>query len=161
MHVTPEMARAVVSGGAPLSTLFGVSKGQLAEMARFGHQLWRQGRRVEAQKVFCGLIALDESSYYGHAGMGLVAMSQDDYPGAERYLTKAAALEPSDAAVAVNLGETLLRQGKLEPAIASFQSAARLDASGQNAGAARARAILIGLGRGAAEMLRGTKVGAK
>jgi Flp pilus assembly protein TadD len=154
-HVTPEVARQVLSGETPLSALFGVSKGQLAEMALFGHQLWRQGRRNEAAKVFRGLIALDDTVYYGHAGMGLVAMSRGDFCTAEQYLAKAVALEPSDAAVAVNLGEVLLRLGKVEPALAAFQSAALLDPSGHNPGAARARAILVGLGRGAAEIHRG------
>jgi len=147
-QVTPELARQVLSGDAPLSSLFHVSREQIAEMALFGHQLWRQGRRVEARKVFRGLIALDDTAYYGHAGMGLVAMSQDDLGSAEHYLTRALALEPSDAAVAVNLGEVLLRQGKVEPAIAAFRTAASLDPSGVNAGAARARAILVGLGSG-------------
>jgi Flp pilus assembly protein TadD len=158
--VTPELARQVLSGEAPLSALFGVSREQLAEMALFGHQLWKQGRRAEAQKVFRGLIALEETAYYGHAGMGLVAMSQDDLAGAEQYLGKAMDLEPSDPSVAVNLGEVLLRQGKLEPAIAALESAMRLDPSGRNAGAARARAILVGIGHGAAE-LRKTAVEAK
>jgi hypothetical protein len=40
----------------------------------------------------------------------------------------------------------------VEPALAAFQSAALLDPSGHNPGAARARAILVGLGKGAAEM---------
>ena len=150
--LTPEAARQVLAGKMPLSELFGVSKAQLAEMASLGHQLWKQGRRVEAQKIFRALIALDERSYYGHAGMGLVAMSQEDLATAEHYLNKAFELEPSDASVAVNLGEVLLRQGKLEPAIAALESASKLDSSGSNPGATRARAILTGIGRGAAEM---------
>lgn len=150
--MTPDVARQVLSGEAPLSTLFGVSKPQLAEMALFGHQLWKQGRRVEAQKVFRGLLALDETAYYGHAGMGLVAMSEDDLATAEQYLKRALELEPSDASVAVNLGEVLLRQGKLEPAIAALEAAAALDPSGHNPGAARARAILLGIGHGIAEL---------
>jgi tetratricopeptide (TPR) repeat protein len=151
-NLTPEAARQVLAGEMPLSALFGVSKGQLAEMASLGHQLWKQGRRQEAQKIFRGLLALDEKTYYGHAGMGLVAMSHEDLSAAEQYLNRAFELEPSDASVAVNLGEVLLRQGKLEPAIAALESASKLDPSSSNAGAARARAILIGIGRGAAEM---------
>jgi tetratricopeptide (TPR) repeat protein len=150
--LTPETARQLLTGEMPLGALFGVSKGQLAGMASFGHQLWRQGRRLEAQKIFRGIIALDERSYYGHAGMGLVAMSQEDLATAEQYLNKAFELEPSDASVAVNLGEVLLRQGKLEPAISALESASKLDPSGVNPGSARARAILIGIGRGAAEL---------
>jgi tetratricopeptide (TPR) repeat protein len=146
--LTSEMARDLVSGAAPLNQMFNVSPEQIAEIALFGHDLWRQGRREEARKVFLGLIALDEGIYYGHAGMGLLAMAEGDFASAEKYLEKAAALEPSDVAVGANLGEVLLRQGKIEAAVTALQHAAELDKSGKHAGAIRARAILVALEQG-------------
>lgn len=102
--------------------------------------------------MFRALIAVDEQSYYGHAGLGLVAMGEDDLAAAEQHLRAALSLQPRDAAVAVNLGEMMLRQGKLEAAIAALDAAVQMDATGTDAGAARARAILIGIGRGAADV---------
>jgi Flp pilus assembly protein TadD len=154
--LTPDSARQLLAGQMPLSALFGVSPGQLADMASFGHQLWRQGRRPEAEKIFRGLIALDEKTYYGHAGLGLVAMSNEDLVTAELHLRKAVELEPNDASVAVNLGEVLLRQGKLEAALAALEAASKIDSSGANPGSTRARAILAGIGHGAAEIRKNT-----
>jgi predicted Zn-dependent protease len=148
--LTPDAARRVLSGELPLSALLGVSTEQIAGMASLGHQFWKQGRRREAQKMFRALVALDEKSYYGHAGLGLVAMEEEDLAAAEEHLRTALALQPHDAAVAVNLGEVLLRQGKLEAAILALDAAAQLDATGT--GGTRARAILTGIGRGAAEV---------
>ena len=142
------ISREVLSGSAPLATYVGVSPSELAGMAAFGHDLWRQGRPGDAAKIFLGLIALDEKTYYGHAGMGLVAMSKGDLDSAERHLKRALALEASDRVVAINLGEVLLRKGEIETAISVIRSAAGPDGAPNDSGAVRARAILAALGRG-------------
>ena len=150
--LTAEVARGLLSGELPLSAALGVSAEQIAGMASLGHQFWKQGRRREAQKMFHALIALDERSYYGYAGLGLVAMQEDDLAAAEQYLRTALSIESRDASVAVNLGEVLLRRGQLEAAIVALDAAARLDPTGADAGSARARAILTGIGRGVADV---------
>jgi Flp pilus assembly protein TadD len=150
--LTPEIAMEVLSGARPLRALLGVDDRQVQEMAAFGHELWRQGRRREAESVFRGLVAIDEKSYFGHAGLGLVAMSEDRLEIAEEFLRKAVELEPSDPSVVVNLGEVLLRQGKVEAAVATLDRAARLDPTGAHPGAGRAGAILRGIGLAAQEL---------
>ena len=149
--LTPELVRGLLSGETQLRALFGLSRPQLAAMAAQGHQLWQQGRRQEALRIFRALIALDERLYYGHAGLGLAAMCDEEFTVAEQHLRTAATLEPNDASVASNLGEVLLRLDRLEDAIRELQRAATLDATGRNAGAARARAILQGIAHGVAE----------
>jgi len=149
--LTPELVRGLLSGETQLRALFGLSRPQLAAMAAQGHQVWQQGRREEALRVFRALIALDESLYYGHAGLGLAAMCTEDFAAAEQHLRTAAMLEPNDTAVASNLGEVLLQRGRLEEAIKELQRAAQLDPTGRNPGAARARAILQGIASGVAE----------
>jgi Tfp pilus assembly protein PilF len=150
--LTPEVARGLLSGELPLSAALGVSAEQIAGMASMGYQFWKQGRKREAQKIFRALVALDERSYYGYAGLGLVAMQEDALDIAEEHLRTALSIEPGDASVAVNLGEVLLRRGQLEAAIVALDTAARLDPTGADAGSARARAILTGIGRGVAEV---------
>lgn len=150
-NVSPEMARQVLSGEKPLSTLLGVSESDVMQLANFGHDLWRQGRYQDAAKVFQGIVALDENIYYGHAGLGLASMKMERYEAAEKHLAKAHALAPQDSSVAVNLGETLLHLGKLPEAIAMMQRAIEAGSTG-DAGANRARAILLGVGHGVAEL---------
>jgi Flp pilus assembly protein TadD len=152
--LTPELVSGLLSGETQLRALFGLSRPQLAAMAAQGHQLWQQGRRQEALRIFRALIALDERLYYGHAGLGLAAMSMEDFAQAEQHLRTAATLEPNDSSVAANLGEALLRLDRLEDAIVELQRAAKLDPTGRNPGAARARAILQGIASGVAENSR-------
>ena len=96
------------------------------------------------------IVALDERLYYGHAGLGLAAMGDENFAVAEQHLKTAAALEPEDASVATNLGEALLRLDRLEDAIRELTRAAGIDSTGRDPGAARARAILQGIAQGVA-----------
>jgi Flp pilus assembly protein TadD len=50
-----------------------------------------------------------------------------------------------DPTVHANLGETLLRLGRFEPAAAEFDKALQLDPEQKDPGANRARAILSGM----------------
>ena len=154
MELTPEAARKVLAGETSLSSLLGVSREELARMAQFGYELWQQGRRNESMKMFQALLAADESLYYGHAGMGLIAMREENLQDARRYLSRALELEPRDPAVAVNLGEVLLRLGKLPEAVATMEKAIQADPTLKNAGAARAAAILTGIGHGMTELTK-------
>ena len=152
MQITADAARKVLSGELALSTLLNVSRDELATMAAFAYELWRQGRRQEARKMFDALIAADAQLYFGHAGMGLVAMQEEDFAAAQVHLARAAELEPADPSVAVNLGEVLLRLERLPEALPVLQRAAALDPTLKNPGAARAAAILIGIGQGIASL---------
>lgn len=161
MQVTADAARKVLSGEMALSTLLNVSRGELAGMAAFAHELWRQGRRQEARRMFEALIAADPQLYYGHAGMGLVAMQEEDFASAQCHLARAAELEPGDPAVAVNLGEVLVRLERIQEALPVLQGAMALDPTLRNPGSARAAAILLGISRGLAEVSKLHPVGAK
>jgi len=60
-------------------------------------------------------------------------------------LSKAAGLKPDDATIQANLGEVLLRQGKVEQAKSHLEKAFQLDPGHKDAGVNRARAIVKGL----------------
>lgn len=161
MQVTADAARQVLSGEMALSKLLNVSRAELAGMAAFAHELWRQGRRPEARQMFEALIAADGQLYYGHAGMGLVAMQEEDFVAAQHHLARAAELEPGDPAVAVNLGEALVRLERIQEALPVLQHALALDPTLRNPGAARAAAILLGIGQGLTGLAKLHPVGAK
>ena len=76
--------------------------------------LIRKGRREEAAKVFRNLVALDETLHYGHAGLGAAALERGDLVEAEGYLRRAAACGVADEMVFVNLGEVLVRSGRVD-----------------------------------------------
>ena len=64
-------------------------------------------------RVFEGLIVLDPNLYFGHAGLGALALRDEKLDQAVRHLTEPAELQPEDPAVHANLGEALLRQRRV------------------------------------------------
>ncbi len=113
-RLTPALARGLLEGSAQLAELFGMDRDALRDYAASGGRLWQQGRREEAAKVFRNLVALDETLHYGHAGLGAAALERGDLVEAEGYLRRAAACGVADEMVFVNLGEVLVRSGRVD-----------------------------------------------
>ena len=120
---------------------------QVQAFAALGYNLYQQGQLKEAEKMFRGVMAFDNKSYLGYAGLGAVALANKppDLDAAYTNLTKALELKPNDASVQANLGEVLLRQGKLEEAKKHLERAFQLDPGHNDPGANRARALVSGL----------------
>lgn len=120
---------------------------QIAAITAVGFSLYQQGKLDDAATMFEGLTVMSPSNYAGFAGLGAVALAKEPpaLDDAVTHLTQAAGLNPSDASVQANLGEALLRQGKLDEASKAFEKAMTLDPNRQDAGANRARAIINGL----------------
>jgi tetratricopeptide (TPR) repeat protein len=125
--------------------LFGLTRSELHAIEVLGFQLYEQGRTVEAQTIFQGLIALDRRMYQGYAGMGALALAEQNLEQAADWLTQAVERNANDPTVQANLGETLLRLGRFEPAAAAFEKALQLDPEQKDPGANRARAIVSGM----------------
>jgi tetratricopeptide (TPR) repeat protein len=130
---------------APLDSIFGLTRNELHAIEVLGFQLYEQGRAVEAQAIFQGLIALDRKMYQGYAGMGALALAELKLEEAADWLMKAVERNSNDPTVQANLGETLLRLGRFEPAAAAFEKALQLDPDRKDQGANRARAIVSGM----------------
>jgi tetratricopeptide (TPR) repeat protein len=122
-----------------------LSKDQLDAIAVLGFRFYEQGKVRDAEALFEGLIALDPNLYYGHAGLGAIALRDEKLDEAVGHLTRAAELKTDDATVYANLGEALLRQAKFTEAATEFDKALGLDPQQRNAGANRARSILQGM----------------
>ncbi|MBI1352767.1 MAG: tetratricopeptide repeat protein [Acidobacteria bacterium] len=135
----------ILDGEATMNDIFGFSDLQIQSIAVLGFQAYEQGRNDEARILFEGLTALDSKSYYGYAGLGVLALVEDDVDAAVDYLRQAAERTSGDAAVYANLGEALFRQGKVEEAADAFQKAIELDPEGKDPGANRARAMMYGV----------------
>jgi tetratricopeptide (TPR) repeat protein len=132
----------------------GLSKEQIDAIALLGFQFYEQGKTRDAETLFEGLIALDPNVYYGHAGLGAMALHDEKLDEAVEHLTRAAALKPADPTVYANLGEALLRQAKFTKAASEFEHALALDPQQRDPGANRARAILHGMKNVVSEIQR-------
>lgn len=134
------------------------TKEQLDAIAVIGLRAYESGRNSDARAIFEGLIRLDDSLYYGFAGLGAVDLREGNLPGALDNLRKAADRNPNDAGVHTNLGETLLRMTRFQDSAMEFRKAMELDPAGLDPGANRARAILDGI-EAALRTLRTTAAG--
>lgn len=124
---------------------YNLGKDQIGAIATLGFQLYEQGKVRDAESIFNGLTALDPKSYYGYAGLGALALSEQKLDEAVKCLTKAAELNPNDATVHANLGEAYLRQAKFNESAAEFKRSMDLDPKEVDPGANRARAIVSGV----------------
>jgi tetratricopeptide (TPR) repeat protein len=111
------------------------------------YNLYEQGKMQEAETLFGGLSVMNPKSYYGFAGLGAVALAKrpPDLDSAFKNLSTAESLNPNDTSVQANLGETLLRQGKIDEAKKHLEKCFALDPGHNDPGANRARAIVGGL----------------
>ncbi len=140
------MAKRIVAG-EEIATVLGIPESKIQALAALGYNSYQQGQLKDAETLFRGVAALDRKSYYGYAGLGALALAQrpPDLETAYKNLSKAVELNPNDATVRANLGEVLLRQGKVEEARTHLERAFQLDPGHNDPGANRARAMVGGL----------------
>src|SRR5215469_14912519 len=95
---------------------------QINSIAALGFNFFKEGKLDDAQLMFKGLIAAN-NSFYGWAGMGAIELSKEppELEKAQTFLSIAVRLNPNDAYVHTNLGEVYLRQQNVEQATAEFQ----------------------------------------
>ena len=114
-------------------------------MGRVGAMYYQQGNFEKARTIFEGLVELDPESANAHSALGgLLTLQQDDSQAVE-HLTRAIELNPSQIAPYVNLGEICIRRQRIEEAVAYLKQAIELDPDERDAGANRARAMVLGI----------------
>src|SRR5262249_16134237 len=152
---TKKAASQIVPGDE-LSDVFGVSDTQMQGIAALGYNLYQQGQLKDAETLFRGLVATNDKSWYGYAGLGAIALAKQpaDLKTAQENLETAAKLNPKDPSIQANLGEALLRQAKFEEAAKQFKRALELDPQQQAPRANRAGATVGGLNSIMAEVQR-------
>jgi len=122
-----------------------ISPQEFVEMGRVGAMYYQQGNFDKARAIFEGLVDLDPESANAHSALGgLLTLQQEDEKAVE-HLSKAVELNPSQIAPYVNLGEIYIRQQKIEDAVANLKKAIELDPDEKDAGANRARAMVLGI----------------
>ncbi len=146
-QLTPaEVAQRMVAGETP-AQVFGVTDDQIKAIVALGYNNYQQGKLDAAYKLFRGAATFNPKSYLGFAGAGAVALARKpaDLDAAFENLSKAAELNPNDATILANLGEVLLRQGKINEAKEPLEKAFSLDTDRKDPGVNRARALVATL----------------
>jgi tetratricopeptide (TPR) repeat protein len=144
--------RNILAGKEALDPNVELSQNQLAALAALGFRFYEQGNLRDAQTLFEWLTVLDSNLYFGHAGLGAMALRNEKLDDAVRHLQRAAELQPQDPAVYTNLGEALLRRTNFAEAATAFDQALKLDPNERNPSANRARAILQGMSAAARQV---------
>ena len=122
-----------------------ISPQEFAEMGRVGAMYYQQGNFEKARTIFEGLVELDPESANAHSALGgLLTLQQEDGLAVE-HLNRAIEINPSQIAPYVNLGEIYIRQQQIEAAVANLKKAIELDPDEKDAGANRARAMVLGI----------------
>jgi len=122
-----------------------ISPEEFFEMGRVGAMYYQQGNFEKARAIFEGLVELDPESANAHSALGgLLTLEQED-EAAIRHLKMSIRLNPSQIAPYVNLGEIYIRQQKIEDAVKNLKKAIELDPEEADAGANRARAMVLGI----------------
>ncbi len=146
-QITPAQAAQKIMAGEQPAAVLGLTQEQIKVMLALGFNQYQQGKLEDAATLFRGVAALDSTSYAGFAGLGAVALAQKppDLATAYTNLAKAADLRPDDGSIQANLGEVLLRQGKIDEAKTHLEKAFQLDPGQKDPGVNRARALVAGL----------------
>jgi Flp pilus assembly protein TadD len=145
MPITAQTIDDVVSRKITLAGALGLPAGVVEVFAVLGSQCYEQGRYQDARTMFQAAVALDDTSYLGHAGLGAVSLVEDDLDGALLHLQRAYQLNTKDPAVCGNLGEVCLRQSRPADAARYLREAAALDPGHTNPFANRARGMLLAI----------------
>jgi tetratricopeptide (TPR) repeat protein len=141
-----ELAKRVAAGEKPAHVL-GMTETQIKAIIALGYNRYQQGKLDAANTMFQGAAAIDPTNYLGYAGAGAVALARKpaDLEAAFGNLSKAAELNPNDGSIQANLGEVLLRQGKILEAKEHLEKAFKLDPDRKDPGVNRARALVSGI----------------
>src|SRR5215207_1021516 len=134
-----------MAGNTTVREKLNISPQEFAEMGRVGAMYYQQGNFEKARTIFEGLVEIDPESANAHSALGgLLTLQQEDAKAVE-HLTRAIEINPSQIAPYVNLGEIYIRQQKIEDAVANLKRAIELDPDEKDAGANRARAMVLGI----------------
>lgn len=122
-----------------------ISPQEFMEMGRVGAMYYQQGNYDKARTIFEGLVELDSQSAEAHSALGALLTLQQEDEVAVKHLHEAVKINPLQIAPFVNLGEIFIRQEKIEDAVDNLKKAIELDPEEKDAGANRARAMILGI----------------
>jgi tetratricopeptide (TPR) repeat protein len=105
-----EIRSALQRGDLTLAQALGISVEEEAILAQQGYELMRDGRLLDAQRVFDGLATLNPQNSYYHTALGNIKKAMDLPEEAIPYLERAVESNPNDVSALLSLADTFLRQ---------------------------------------------------
>jgi tetratricopeptide (TPR) repeat protein len=130
-----------VDGRIGWADLFDFTPDMLFRLAEYGFMQFKQGRYVDAERVFKGLAILDWNNAYYHSVLGSILQRQRRYGEAIAEYTQALDLDPKDIVSFTNRGEIFMHHGLMDEAREDFKHAMNLDPDSANRFANRARML--------------------
>ena len=121
--------------------VFSFTPEQKEQMAELGYTHFKVGRYQDAERFFKVLSILDWDNYYYHSMLGSILQRQKRDGEAIVEYTQALELFPDDIVSLTNRGEIFMKHGWTLNAKQDFEKAVRLDNTGTNAWANRARVL--------------------
>jgi len=98
--------------------------------------------KVDEAKALCAqVLKRAPNLVYANHAWGLVAMHENDYVAAEEALRKAVKADPKNAEYLSNLANALLKQDRIEDAIATYEEAIKIDTNNKDARIGLANAL--------------------
>jgi Flp pilus assembly protein TadD len=122
-----------------------MSNEEFQAIGEIGAMFYEQGNLDKAQTIFEGLVEIDPKSDAAHSALGALLTKRRDDENALIHLNKAIELNNAQIAPFVNRAEVYLRQQRFETAVADLKRAIELDTQEKDAGANRARAMVLGI----------------
>lgn len=122
-----------------------VSDEDFQSIGEIGAMYYEQGNVEKAETIFEGLVELKPENGAAHSALGALLTLKRDDEKAITHLSRAIELDDKQIAPFVNRGEVYLRQTKFELAVADLKRAIELDPQEKDAGANRARAMVLGI----------------
>ena len=122
-----------------------MSNEEFRAIGEIGAMFYEQGNLDKAQTIFEGLVEIDPESDAAHSALGALLTKRRDDAKALVHLNKAVELNDLQIAPFVNRAEVYLRQSRFEAAVADLKRAIELDPKEKDAGANRARAMVLGI----------------
>ena len=122
-----------------------MSAEEFSAIGEIGAMFYEQGNLDKAQTIFEGLIEIDPASGAAHSALGALLTKRRDDRNALICLNRAIELNDAQIAPFVNRAEVYLRQQRFEAAVADLKRAIELDPQEKDAGANRARVMVLGI----------------
>jgi tetratricopeptide (TPR) repeat protein len=96
----------------------------LEALALLGVSYYREGRLLDAERVYRRMLAIQPDHAEAHANLGVLAAESGRKDDAERFYRRALEIDPTLDEVRLALADVLIERGKVDDAVAEWRAAA-------------------------------------